>query len=82
MSGSALSHGSLILSKRVIITLNQAKLCDLIMIIPIARNNMEKAFENQKCIEVSLEHVYNGSLVLQIDEKSLSKTATFSMSAI
>ena len=38
---------------------------------------MERAFENQKCIEVSLARVYNGSLVLKTEEKSLSKTVTF-----
>ena len=43
---------------------------------------MERVFENQKCIEVSLAGVYNGSLVLKTEEKSLSKTATFLMSAI
>ena len=43
---------------------------------------METAFENQKCIEVSLVRVYNGSLFLKAEEKSLSKTATFLMSTI
>ena len=43
---------------------------------------MERMFENQKCIAVSLAHVYNGSLVLKTEEKSLSKTATFLTSAI
>ena len=43
---------------------------------------MERAFEYQKCIKVSLVSVYNGSLVLKTEEKSLSKTATFLMSAI
>ena len=43
---------------------------------------MERAFENQKCIEVSLAHVCNGSLVLVTEEKSLSKAATFLMSGI
>ena len=43
---------------------------------------MERVFENQKCIEVSLACVCNGSLILKTEEKSLSKTATFLMSAI
>ena len=43
---------------------------------------MERAFENQKCIEVSLARFYNGSLVLKTEEKSLSKTATFLTSII
>ena len=43
---------------------------------------MDRAFENQKRIEVSLTHVCNGSLVLKAVEKSLSKTATFLTSAI
>ena len=43
---------------------------------------MERAFENQKCTEVSLALVYNGSLVLKTEEKNLSKTTTFLMSAI
>ena len=43
---------------------------------------MDRAFENQKRIEVSLTRVYNGSLVLKAVEKSLSKTATFLTSAI
>ena len=47
-----------------------------------AGNSMEREFENQKCIKVSLAHVYNGSLVLNTEEKSLSKTATFLTSAI
>ena len=38
---------------------------------------MERVFENQKRIEVSLACIYKGSLVLKTDEKSLSKTATF-----
>ena len=38
---------------------------------------MERAFENEKCIKVSLARVYNGSLVLKIEDKSLSKTANF-----
>ena len=47
-----------------------------------AGNGMKRVFENQKCIEVSLARVYNGSLVLKTKEKSLSKTATFLTSAI
>ena len=43
---------------------------------------MERAFENQECIEVSLARVYDGSSVLKTEEKSLSKTASFSTSAI
>ena len=43
---------------------------------------MERAFENQKFIGVSLARVYNGSLVLKAEEKNLSKTATFLISAI
>ena len=43
---------------------------------------MERAFENQNCIEVSLARVYNGSLVLKAEDKSLSKTTTFLMSVI
>ena len=43
---------------------------------------MKTAFENQKCIEVSLPRVYNGSLVLKTEEKSLPKTATFLTLAI
>ena len=43
---------------------------------------MERVFENQKSIKVSLARVYNGSLVLKTEEKSLSKTATFLTSAI
>ena len=43
---------------------------------------MERALENQKCIEVSLAHVYNGSLVLKTEETCLSKAATFLTSAI
>ena len=43
---------------------------------------MERVFENQKCPEVSIAHVYNGSLVLETEEKSLSKTATFLTSVI
>ena len=43
---------------------------------------MEAAFENQNCIEVSLVHVYNGSLVPKTEDKSLSKTATFLLSTI
>ena len=43
---------------------------------------MEKVFENQKCIKVSLARVYNGPLLLKTEEKSLSKTATFLTSAI
>ena len=43
---------------------------------------MERVLENQKCIEVSLARVCNGSLVLKAEEKSLSKTATFLMSAV
>ena len=42
---------------------------------------MERAFEYQKCIEVSLVSVYNDSLVLKTEEESLSKTATFLTSA-
>ena len=41
---------------------------------------MERVFENQKCIEVSLARASNGSL--QKQEKSLTKTATFLVSAI
>lgn len=36
-----------------------------------------RVFEIQKYIEVSLAHVYNGSLFLKTEKKSLSKTATF-----
>ena len=43
---------------------------------------MERVFENQKCIKVSLAHVYNSSLVIKTEEKSLSKTAKFLKSAI
>ena len=43
---------------------------------------MERTFENQKCIEVSLARVYNGLLVLEAEEKSLYKTASFLMSAV
>ena len=43
---------------------------------------MEVAFENQNCIEVSLVHVCNGSLVPKTEDKSLSKTATFLTSTI
>ena len=47
------------------------------------QNGIERAFENQKCITVSLACVYNDSLVLKTGgEKSLSKTATFLTSAI
>ena len=38
---------------------------------------MERVFKNQKCIEVSLACVCNGSLVLKAEEKSLSKITTF-----
>ena len=38
---------------------------------------MERAVENQKCIKVSLARVYNGSLVLKTEDKSLSKTVNF-----
>ena len=38
---------------------------------------MERAFENQKYIKVSLARVYNGSLVLKTEEKSLSKIGIF-----
>ena len=37
---------------------------------------MERAFENEEYIEVSLARVHNGSLVLKAEEKNLSKTAT------
>ena len=45
---------------------------------------MERVFENQKCIGVSLARVSicNGSLMLKTEEKSLSKTATFLTLAI
>ena len=43
---------------------------------------MERAFENQKYIEVNLAYVYNGSLVLKTEEKSLSETSTLLTSAI
>ena len=42
---------------------------------------MERAFENQKYIEVSLGRVYD-SLVQKTEVKSLSKTATFLTSEI
>ena len=42
---------------------------------------MERAFESQKRIKVSLARVYNGSLVLETDKKSFSKTTTFLTSA-
>ena len=38
---------------------------------------MERVVENQKCIKVSLARVYNGSLVLKTEDKSLSKTVNF-----
>ena len=47
----------------------------------LAGNSMKRAFESQKHIKVSLARVYNGSLVLKTEEKSLSKTATFLTSA-
>ena len=47
-----------------------------------AGNGMERALENQKCIEVSLVRVYNGLLVLKTEEKSLYETATFLTSAV
>ena len=43
---------------------------------------MERAFENQQCIEVSLARVYKDSLVPKTQDKSLSKAATFLTSAI
>ena len=43
---------------------------------------MERVFENQKCIEGSLAHVSNGSLVLKAEEKSLSRPAIFLTSAL
>ena len=43
---------------------------------------MERAFEGQKFIEVSLARVYNGYLVLKTEEKRLSKIATCLTSAI
>ena len=43
---------------------------------------MERAFENQKCIEMSLARVYDDYLVLKTEDKSLSKTATFLTSAV
>ena len=41
---------------------------------------MKRAFENQKCIEVSLAGVCNGFLVLKTEENC--KTATFLTAAI
>ena len=77
MQGSVFSLGSLIISKMVIITLNWLKLCNLMMMIPGAGNGMEWAFENQKCIEVSLVRVYNGTLVLKTRWKVCLKLPHF-----
>ena len=39
----------------------------------LAGNGMERTFENQECIKVSLQCVYNCSLVLKTENKRLSK---------
>ena len=44
----------------------------------LAGNIMETAFENQECIKVSLPCVYNFSLVLKTESRSLSKATNVS----
>ena len=44
----------------------------------LAGNGMERAFEDQECIEVSLPCVYNCSLVLKTENRSWSKAINVS----
>ena len=77
MQGSVFSLGSLIISKRVTISLNRLKYVILWWRF-VAGNSMKRAFENQECIKVSLPCVYNCFLVLKTENRSLLKAINVS----
>ena len=77
MQGSVFGLGSLIILKRATISLNRLKSAILQWKFLVG-NGMERAFENQECIMVSLPCVYNCSLVLKTEKRSLSKALNVS----
>ena len=77
MQGSFFSLGSLIILKRMAISLNRLKYA-ILRRQSLAWNEMERAFENLECIKVSLPCVYNCSLVLKTENRSLSEAINVS----
>ena len=73
--GSVFSLGSIIILKRVTISLKRLKSVILRRRF-LAGNGMERAFEDQECIEVSSSCVYSCSLVLKQENWS-SNTKRF-----